>query len=226
MSQPLQAESPVLVRSIEDGEVDLVGRVHYVALVRNRPRTLGTWRVTTESPRIGDRIAQLLGGHVQEDRTGDRVEILTTSSTIDIVLTGPNALHIDWRRDETNICQGANQDDREFCICPADFQLRRAAAKQGSGCWPLAEVRFRLLDDQTAGVLGFVSNDWSFVDLICTTQEILGSRKDRSPVIAQLGLRRSLHTLRSGTVLPYTRPVITLLATTVSSSSVSDVISE
>jgi hypothetical protein len=48
MSLPLQAESPVLVTNIKDGEVELVGRLHHVAVVRNRPRTLGTWRVTTE----------------------------------------------------------------------------------------------------------------------------------------------------------------------------------
>ena len=43
MSLPLQAESPVLVTSIKVGEVELVGRLHYVAVVRSRPRTLGTW---------------------------------------------------------------------------------------------------------------------------------------------------------------------------------------
>lgn len=154
MAQPLQAESPVLLKSIEDGKADLVGRFHYVALVRSRPRTLSTWGVTVVSARTGDRIAQLLGGRVQEDRTGDQVEILTTSSTIDILLSGPNALHLDWRRDETNICDDASQDDRESCKCPADFQLRRTLAKQGGGCRPLAEVHFRLLDDQTAGVFG------------------------------------------------------------------------
>ena len=83
MSQPLQAESPLLVRSVEDDEVEVVGRFHYVALVRNRPRTLGTWCVATESQRTADRIAQLLGGHVQEDSTGNLAEVLTTSSTID-----------------------------------------------------------------------------------------------------------------------------------------------
>jgi hypothetical protein len=224
MSQPLQAESPVLVTNMQDSEVELVGRFHYTELVRNRPRTLGTWRITTENPRTADRIAQVLGGHVQEDPAGDLVAILTTSSTINILLTEPNALRIGWQRDDRNTCNGVTQDDRQFCTCPADFELRRAAAKQGFGCRPRAEVRFRLQEDQTVGVLAFVSDDWSFVELISTTQAVLSSRKGRGPVRAQLDLKRSLHTLRSGTVLPYTRPVIAVRGNHRSASPVSEVI--
>jgi hypothetical protein len=225
MSLPLQAESPVLVTNITDGEVELAGRLHCVVVVRNRPRTLGTWRVTTESPRIADRIAQVLGGHIQQDPTVDLAEILTTSSTIDILLTGSTALYIGWQRDDKNTCDGITQDNRQVCICPVDDELRRAAAKQGRGCRPRAKVLFRLLDDQMVGVLEFVNDDWSFVELVSATQAELNSREGKGPVRAQLGLRRSLHTLPSGMVLPYTRPVITLLGDRRWSSPVSEVIS-
>jgi hypothetical protein len=221
MSLPLQAKSPVLVTNIKDGEVELVGRLHHVAVVRNRPRTLGTWRVTTESPRTADRIAQVLGGHIQQDPA----EILTTSSTIDILLTESTALYIGWQRDDKNTCDGITRDDRQVCICPADHELRRAAAKQGRGCRPCAKVLFRLLDDQAVGVLEFVNDDWSFVELVSATQAVLSSRQGKGLVGAQLGLRRSLHTLPSGMVLPYTRPVITLLGDHRWSSPVSEVIS-
>jgi hypothetical protein len=63
-----------------------------------------------------------------------------------------------------------------------------------------------------AGVFGFVSDDWSFVELIATAQAALSSRKDGRPVRALLELRRSLHRLNSGAVLPYTRPVIMVLS--------------
>jgi hypothetical protein len=151
MSLPLQAKSPVLVTNIKDGEVELVGRLHHVAVVRNRPRTLGTWRATTESPRTADRIAQVLGGHIQQDHPVDLAEILTTSSTIDILLTEPTALYIGWQRDDKNTCDGITQDGRQVCICPADPELRRAAAKQGRGCRPRAKVLFRFLDDPGVG---------------------------------------------------------------------------
>ena len=137
---------------------------------------------------------------------------------------GPNALHIGWQRDERYTCDGVTQGDRQCCICPAELELRRAAAKQGRGCRPRAEIRFRLRDDQTVGVLSFVSDDWSFVELASTTQAVLGGGKARDPVRAQLGLRRSLHTLRSGMVLPYTRPVIALSGDLCSSSPVSKVV--
>jgi hypothetical protein len=225
MSLPLQAESPVLVTTIDVGEVELVGRLHHVAVVRNRPRTLGTWSVTTESPRIADRIAQVLGGHIQQYPTADLAEILTTLSTIDILLSESTSLYIGWQRDDKNTCDGITQHDRQVCICPADRELRRAAAKQGRGCRPRAKVLFRLLDDQAVGVLEFVNDDWSFVELISAAQAVLSSRGGRGPVRAQLGLRRSLHTLPSGMVLPYTRPVIKLLGDHRWSSPVSEVIS-
>ena len=187
MSLPLQVESPVLVTTIDVGEVELVGRLHHVAVVRNRPRTLGTWRVTTESPRIADRIAQVLGGYIQQDPTADLAEILTTSSTIDILLTEPTALYIGWQRDDKNTCDGRTRDDRQVCICPADHELRRAAAKQGRGCRPHAKVLFRLLDDQAVGVLEFVSDDWSFVELISAAQAVLSSREGRGPLRGHSG---------------------------------------
>jgi hypothetical protein len=150
---------------------------------------------------------------------------LTTSSTIDILLTGSTALYIGWQRDDRNTCDGFTRDDRQVCICPADHELRRATARQGRGCRPCAKVLFRLLDDQAVGVLEFVNDDWSFVELVSATQAVLSSREGKGLVGAQLGLRRSLHTLPSGMVLPYTRPVITLLGDHRWSSSVSAVIS-
>jgi hypothetical protein len=57
-----------------------------------------------------------------------------------------------------------------------------------------------------------VSEDWSFVELVATAQATLSSWKAGRPVRALLELRRSLHTLHSGVLLPYTRPVIKLLS--------------
>ena len=87
------------------------------------------------------------------------------------------------------------------------------------------KVLFRLLNDQAVGVLEFVNDDWSFVELVSATQAVLSSREGRGPIRAQLGLRRSLHTLPRGMVLPYTRPVITLFGDHRWSSPVSEVIS-
>jgi hypothetical protein len=193
------------------GEAELVGRFHYTTLVRNRPRTLSTWLVTTTSPLTADRVARLLGGHVQQNSTSGVAEIITTSSTIGILLAGPGALDIGWQRTDSNACDGATQKDHQPCICPADFAQRRAAAKQGYGCQPYAKLRFRLQHDQTAGVFDIASEDWSFVELVTAIHAALSSRKTRRPITARVGLQRTLHTLCNGIVLPYTRPHIELL---------------
>jgi hypothetical protein len=192
-------------------EAELVGRFHYTTLVRNRPRTLSTWLVTTTSLLTADRVARLLGGHVQQNSTSGVAEITTTSSTIGILLADPGALNICWQRTDKDACDGATQEDRQPCICPADFARRRAAAKRGFGCRPHAEVRFRLQHDQTAGIFDIASEDWSFVELVTTIEAALSSRETRRPVTARVGLQRTLHTLCNGVVLPYTRPHIELL---------------
>jgi hypothetical protein len=193
-------------------EAELVGRFHYTTLVRNRPRTLSTWRVTTTSLPTADRVARLLGGHVQQNSTSGVAEIITTSSTIGILLAGPGALDIGWQRPDRNACDGATQEDHQPCICPADFAQRRAAAKHGYGCQPHAKLRFRLQHEQTAGVFDIASEDWSFVELVTAIQAALSSRETRRPVMARVGLQRTLPTLRNGIVLPYTRPHIKLLS--------------
>lgn len=150
-------------------------------------------------------------------------EVLTTSSMVGILLAGPGALDIGWQRTDRSICDGAtHQDGPKPCICPADFAQRRAVAKQGYGCRPQAAVRFRLQDDQAAGAFDFVSEDWSFVELVTKIQAALSRRLTRRPVMARVGLQRSLHTLNGGIVLPYTRPVIGLLADRRLSSLVKD----
>ncbi len=200
----------------------LAGSLDYATMVGNRPRTLATWRVTTTSRRTGDRVAQLLGGPVQQDLTSGLVEVLTTSPTVEVLLAGPAALGIVWQHAGSH-CDGVAQGDGRPCACPPGLSQRRAAGKQGRGCRPCAELRFRLASCPCLGTFGFACEDWSFVELVARTQAALRGRPPGGPARARLGLQRSLHTLRSGTVLPYTRPVITLLGDHGPASTVRDV---
>jgi hypothetical protein len=202
--------------------VVLAGSLDYATMVRNRPRTLGTWRVTTSSRRTADRVVQLLGGCVQQDPTSGLVEVLTTSPTVDILLTGPAALRIHWQH-AVSRCDGVTQGDGRPCVCPSGLARRRAAGKQGRGCRPCAELRFRLTSRPRLGTFSFACEDWSFVELVARIQAALRGRPPDEPARARLGLQRSLHTLRSGIVLPYTRPVITLLGDHGPASTVRDV---
>jgi hypothetical protein len=199
----------------------LAGSLDYATVVRNRPRTHGTWRVTTTSRRTADRVVQLLGGRVQQDVTSGLVEVLTSSPTVDILLTGPAALRVDWQHAAVR-CDGVAQGDGRPCACPPGLAQRRAAGKQGRGCRPCAELRFRLAGRPRLGTFGFACEDWSFVEAVARSQAALrGARVE--PARARLGLQRSFHTLRSGIVLPYTHPVLTLLGDHGPASTVRDV---
>jgi hypothetical protein len=188
MLQPSKFESPVFTAS-RGTEAGTVGRFHYTRVVRNCPRTLHTWRVVTTSQLTADRVAQLLGGHLEQRPRRDGIEILTTSSEVGILLSGANPLCVDWQRDDGRTCDGVAEVNGQPCICPVALEHRRAAAKLGYGCRPRAAVRFRFRDDQMAGVFGFVSDDWSFVELIAMAQATLSSRKAGRPVRALLELR-------------------------------------
>jgi hypothetical protein len=204
----LEAEAWSFVVSTSDGEAELAGRFHATAMVRGRPHTLGAWRVTASQP-TADRIAQLLGGCVQRDSMNGLAEIQTSTSTVNIVLIGPDALAISWRRAGSGTCDGASHGDRQPCTCPAILAQRRVAAKQGRGCQPRAEILLRLRDDPALGLFSFLSEDWSFVELV--TEARVALRGMDRPAAAQLGLNRTLHMLQSGKVLAYTMPVLTLL---------------
>jgi hypothetical protein len=74
-------------------------------------------------------------------------------------------------------------------------------------------------------VFDIASEDWSFVELVGAIQAALSSRETRRPVMARIVLQRTLHTLRNGIVLPYTRPHIKLLSDTRFVGSDAEVIS-
>lgn len=188
----------------------LAGRFGYSIIRRSRPRTLATWRVTGLTPHTAQRLATLLGGYPQPDPVTGQVEIVTTTDSIDILLC-PDALNVRWERGTRHSCDGSTQSDGRPCVCPATFEQRRAQARQGRGCLPRAEVRFRLQKARPLGVFSFAHEDRSYVGLILATQATLGARESDRAVRARLDLRRTLHRLSSGRELAYTRPVITLV---------------
>jgi len=73
-------------------EAELVGLFQYGDLLRNRPRTLATWRVIAPRGCTVDRIAQLLGGDPQHDHKSGQAEVITESAAVGILLSGAGAL--------------------------------------------------------------------------------------------------------------------------------------
>jgi hypothetical protein len=132
------------------------------------------------SRRTADRVVELLGGRVQQDLTSGLVEVLTTSPTVDILLTGPAALRVHWQHAGSH-CDGVTQGDGRPCACSPSLAQRRAAGKQGRGCRPCAELRFRLTSRPRLGTFSFACEDWSFVELVARTQAALRGRQPGEP---------------------------------------------
>jgi hypothetical protein len=190
-------------------EAELVGLFQYGDLLRNRPRTLATWRVIAPRGCTVDRIAQLLGGDPQHDHKSGQAEVITESAAVGILLSGAGALRVRWEGVDKRACDGAAEGDDRRCTCPPTLAERRAAAKLGLSCQPRAEIRFRLQDDPALGLFSLVSEDWSFVEHVMASLAVL--RRTNGPAAARLNLLRTMHPLRSGRVLAYTRPAISLL---------------
>jgi hypothetical protein len=69
----------------------------------------------------------------------------------------------------------------DLCL-PESIALRRVAAKQGYGCRPRVEVRFRLKGEPALGMFGFASEDWSFLELVTAMRATLSSRAGNRPI--------------------------------------------
>jgi hypothetical protein len=204
------SEAPAPAPNTAVAEADLAGNFHYATMARNRPRTLGAWRVTTASTRTADRVASLLGGQVHHDLPGGRVEILTTAANVDILLPGRYALLVHWQQPARDLCDGATQGNGRPCACPPVIAHRRAHAKHGRACQPHAELRFQLTSNPRLGTFGFACEDWSFIEQVTALQAALKGQEPSEPTRVRLELWRTLHPLDNGSILAYTRPTITL----------------
>jgi Recombination directionality factor-like len=191
-----------------------VGRFGF-GLVRNgRPGTLSTWRVSVRTSEIGTRVAMLFGGMPSVSIDGDKYasQVITEAVTVDVVLSGPHALRVRWRRDGCGRrCDGPEQSKRAECSCASLGLLadRKAAVRQGDGCMPSIEMSFRLRRDPALGLFTFISGNWSFAEQAIMAKAAL----DRlaGPIQVQLGLKQTCHTLHRGREVNYTRPTLALV---------------
>jgi hypothetical protein len=201
-----------LATNAVDAAADLIGCFFYTTLIRNRPRTLRTWRVTATGAGTARRIAQLLGGHPQQNPGDNSAEVITASTAVNVLLD-PHMLGIRWQRIGEQTCDGAVRSNGQPCACPSNLAQRRAGAKHGDGCTPGVSICFRLQNDPALGMFGVLSEDWSFAETVIDARAAL-QRVGQSRTAARLDLLRTQHTLPSGRALSYTRPALTLLGST------------
>jgi hypothetical protein len=138
---------------------------------------LATWRVTATSACTVDHIAQLLGGHPQHDPASGHAEVVTGRypPPWPARAQGPLARR---RRACLRRCRSGR---RVPCVCPSTLAQRRSMAKQGCGCQPRAEMRFRLLADPALGAFILLSDDWSFVETVIKLRAACRSARATTP---------------------------------------------
>lgn len=185
---------------------------------KNLPVSLPEWRVTAAEPDTANAIAQLFGGTPEEWDTpkDDAMQVLTTASTVQIVLSGASAIDdrlIQWgRKGPIHECDGVTSlMDRDFgqpCGCPEFLQQRKADARDEVGPAPHIKVTFRLAEDYNLGVGQFVSTSWDLLVSLSTdlTNEL---NEYDGEVLCELALELVEYTTKAGRFVSYRKPVIT-----------------
>lgn len=181
-----------------------------------RPMALEEWRVTTADPEVADKVAELFGGTPQEwnTKTDERLEVLTTESTVKVILDGPDAVRaglVLWGRNNKPIrrCDGVTQADGQACVCPSDINARKEAAKEGTGCDISIGITFTLADDPDLGVWRFQSSSWTLAKEIKTATDALD--KIQGPALAELSLVHVSYETRAGQRREFTKPVLNII---------------
>lgn len=160
---------------------DIVGRFRSGRQVKidgkDVPEALTEWRVTTGDPVVGERIAALMGGEVEEWETEkeDNLQILTDSKAVSIVIE-PDGVDASFKQfipgaGLTHHCDGfeylsPEEDKGTPCKCPTIIAERKLAATKGRGPKPSVDVSFRLESDPDLGVFRFNSGSWKLVEAL------------------------------------------------------------
>lgn len=138
-----------------------VGRVRIgVKGERGAPKKLAAFRVTSPSREIIESVAAVYGGAPDEWRPGPKEpaqwEVLTEATALHIVVTPGQVFSQWWELWDAGGCQrrcdGVAMSNDEPCICPADYEERRALAGKGRACRPTTRFSFMLREVQALGL--------------------------------------------------------------------------
>jgi hypothetical protein len=218
---------------------DVAGRFRSGRLLKidgkDVPDSLNEWRVTTGDPSVAAKVADLLGGEVEEWETDkeDNLQILTTSSTVRIIIE-PDGVDASFKQFMPGAglihhCDGfkflSPEEDRgTSCGCPSLIAERKLRATQMRGPKPSVDVTFRLADAPDLGKFRFNSGGWKLVEALGPLFRDLdkyGNAGDEEsgvegvPVRATLTIENVRYTPqkgpRAGQEVSYNKPVIKIL---------------
>lgn len=191
---------------------DVVGRFRSGYQVGGRPASLKQWRVTTGDPDVASKVQSTFGGEEPqswETKGEDTLEVFTEAPSVDIVLSGPDAIDarmLIWARGSKRIatCEGTifETEGAPYVCEKGGFRNKREHEEQGHVCEPRVSVTFRLADDPDLGLFKFESGAWSLATAI--SRAIGDIQKYDGAVKATL----SLEYVDLGNGKAFTKPVI------------------
>ena len=196
------------------GADDIVGRVRAGQQINGRPIALSDWRFTTGDPAVAAAVAELYGGEPGkwETQTDEALEVLTSTPTLAVTLTGLTADFVLWGRGNKPIrtCDGTTQRDDACsgCVCPSDIKEHKEAAKAGTACQPSVRALFRLAAAPDLGLFRFNSASWGLAQEVNAIEADLAERGGTSEATLSLDLIE--YTTKAGRDVRYTKPGITL----------------
>jgi hypothetical protein len=215
---------------------DVAGRFRSGRLVKSGsteiPESLNEWRVTTGDPTVAAKIAELLGGVVEEWETDkeDNLQILTSAKTVQIVIE-PDGVDASFKQfipgtGLVHHCDGftflsPDEDKGESCRCPSLIAERKMRANSGRGPKPSVDVEFRLADAPDLGKFRFNSGSWKLVEALgplFADLDRYGNAGDEANGVKGVPVRASLTIEnvsyvpkkgpRAGQTVSYNKPVI------------------
>lgn len=202
---------------------DVVGYIHGGMQIKNKPMSLSEWRFTTDDPEVGNRIAELYGGEVEEWDTEktNNLQVLTPATSVDIVLDAPESLYarmVLWgRKGIIHACDGMyfleGEDRGQPCGCPPEFTARKAAAEKGTGPQPEITLKARLVADEDLGFFVWRTSSWTLTrELADIENQIADTAKGGVRIRLTLSLQHVQFTTKKGINVEFHRPVLADIA--------------
>lgn len=209
---PIDLFDPALAPQRQSSSAsDVVGRFRSGYQINGQPASLTDWRVTTGDPDVAAKVKELLGGDKPqswETKGEDNLEVFTTSGSVDIIVSGPDAVDarmLIWPRGQKRIvvCDGSvfDTDGRPYECEVGGFRNKKEHDEQDHLCEPRISIAFKLADAPELGIFKFESGAWSLATNIARP---LGQLADKTDVKGTLSLERV--EMRNGNT--FTKPVL------------------
>lgn len=191
-------------------------------MVNGQPQALDTWAFTTDEPATATYLSETYGGEIEvlDVEKGDDQQIVSTSTSVEILITSAKALTTTMvlygMNGPIHKCDGAysllEDEEGEPCGCPASFAERKALARKGRGPSPEIKLRFQLADNPELGTGLYRTGSWTLVkDIPDLEDEIAGHfAHSDEPIRATLKLVLVEFTTKAGMDVKFYRPVVEL----------------